>query len=83
MPLLEFERNIASEYLQRASPSNPKNRDRLSLQKQASKRVPQSVRTDPMGHYLKRTLEGKQRNAQCAKQCGKCKVELHVDYMKK
>ncbi|XP_017795699.1 PREDICTED: piggyBac transposable element-derived protein 3-like [Habropoda laboriosa] len=73
MPLLEFRRNIARAYLQRASPSNPKNRGRPSLQKQASKRVPESVRTDPIGHYLERTLEGKQRKcAVCKTMWGKC-----------
>ncbi|CAK9801055.1 PiggyBac transposable element-derived protein 3 [Anthophora plagiata] len=86
--LLKFRRNIARAYLQRASPSNPKNRGRPSLQKQASKRVPESVRTDPIGHYLERTLQGKQRKcAVCKtnvrKQCGKCNVGLHVDCMEK
>lgn len=86
IPLLEFRRSVARAYLQTASLSNPKSAGRPHLRKLAKNRVHEFVRKDPIGHFLERTDEGKQRK--CAicktnvrKQCAKCNVGLHVECM--
>ena len=84
IPLLNFRRMVAREYLNMYSLSNPKKIGRPSYSVSAQQRVPDGIRKDPAGHYLARTLAGKQRKcAVCKKnvrkQCIKCNVGLHVD----
>lgn len=64
--------------------SDPRRLGRPSFNVKSQKRVPEPVRRDPVGHYLERTHEGKQRKcAVCKsnvrKQCTKCNVGLHVE----
>lgn len=84
MPLLNFRREVARFYLNLHSVSDPKNCGRPSYSVSSQKRVPEDVRKNPQGHYLERTLDGKQRKcAVCKKnvrkQCVKCDVGLHVE----
>ncbi|GFQ69279.1 chimeric ERCC6-PGBD3 protein [Trichonephila clavata] len=84
MPLLNFRREVARFYLNLHSVSDPKNCGRPSYSVSSQKRAPEDVRKNPQGHYLERTLDGKQRKcAVCKKnvrkQCVKCDVGLHVE----
>ncbi|GFR28184.1 DDE_Tnp_1_7 domain-containing protein [Trichonephila clavata] len=84
MPLLNFRREVARFYLNLHSVSDPKNCGRPSYSVSSQKRVPEDVRKNPQGHYLERTLDGKQRNVRFVKknvrkQCVKCAVGLHVE----
>lgn len=84
MPLLNFRREVARFYLSLHSLSDPKNSGRPSYSISSQRRVPDEVRKNSKGHYLERTLEGKQRKcAVCKKnvrkQCVKCDVGLHVE----
>lgn len=82
--LLEFRRSIARTYLSLASLSDPRNSGRPALPKPSKKRVLSTVRFDPIGHFIERTSDGKQRKcgvckSNVRKQCAKCNVGLHVD----
>lgn len=84
IPLLDFRRIIARTYLSITSLSNPKNLGRPAMPKLNAKRVLATVRFDPVGHYIERTPEGKQRKCgicktNVRKQCSKCNVGLHVE----
>ena len=82
--LLEFRRSIARTYLSLASLSDPRNSGRPALPKPSKKRVLSTVRFDPIGHFVERTSDGKQRKcgvsmSNVRKQCVMCNVGLHVD----
>lgn len=84
IPLLDFRRIITRTYLSISSVSNPRNAGRPSLTKPNFKRVLETVRFDPVGHFIQRTIDGKQRKcgickSNARKQCSKCNVGLHVE----
>ncbi|XP_039276156.1 piggyBac transposable element-derived protein 2-like [Nilaparvata lugens] len=55
IPLLDFRRSIARSYLSLTSLSDPKKAGRPALTKLTSKRVLETVRFDPVGHFIERT----------------------------
>lgn len=61
IPLPDFRRTVARAYLNISSISNPQNLGRPSFSISNEKRIPEAIRKDPVGHYLERTVKGKQR----------------------
>ena len=69
IPFLQFRISIARTYTSHFSTANLKTAGRPCLQKQITKRIPGDVRNDPVGHYLERTVEGKEEMCSMQKQC--------------
>lgn len=61
IPFLDFRRSIARTYHFMTSLCNPKNKGRFALLKLNTKIVLETVRFDPIGHFIERTTKGKQR----------------------
>lgn len=67
MPLLNFRREFTRFYLSLHSQSDPQNSRTPLYSVRSQKRVPEDVRKNPEGHYLKRTLGEKQRTSAISK----------------
>ncbi|KAG8251725.1 hypothetical protein J6590_073600 [Homalodisca vitripennis] len=82
--VIHFKRQLARVYLALPFISDHKKAGRPSLSKPASKRTLETIRKNPVGHFIVRTTNGRQRkcgicNRNARKQCSECDVDLHMD----